>query len=45
MSKSMKNIMLRVIRAKLNEGMDIDEILAQYPKLTKKEVAELKSAL
>ena len=27
MSKSMKNIMLRVIRAKLNEGMDIDEAI------------------
>ena len=45
MSKVVKNIMLRVIRRRMAEGESVEEILADYPKLTEDEKSELKEAL
>ena len=45
MNKSVKNIMLRVIRNRIAEGEMVDDILADYPKLTEEEKAELKEAV
>lgn len=45
MSKVVKNIMLRVIRKRMAEGESVEEILADYPKLTEEEKQELTEAL
>ena len=45
MNKALKNIMLRVIRNRIAEGETVDDILADYPKLTEEEKAELKEAV
>ena len=45
MSKVVKNIMLRVIRKRMAEGETVEEILADYPKLTEEEKQELTEAL
>ena len=45
MNKAVKNIMLRVIRNRIAEGETVDDILADYPKLTEEERAELKEAV
>lgn len=45
MSKVVKNIMLRVIRRRMVEGESVEDILADYPKLTEDEKSELKEAL
>ena len=45
MSKVVKNIMLRVIRKRMAEGEMVEEILADYPKLTEEEKQELTEAL
>ena len=45
MNKAVKNIMLRVIRNRIAEGETVDDILADYPKLTEEEKAELKEAV
>lgn len=45
MSKSAKKIMVRVIINKMNDGESFDDIIKEYPKLTKEEIAELKEAV
>lgn len=45
MSNSAKNIMLRVIRRRMAEGEEFDDILAGYPKLTDAEKEELREAV
>ena len=45
MNKAVKNIMLRVIRNRMAAGETVDDILADYPKLTEEEKAELKEAV
>ena len=45
MSKSMRNLMIRVIRKRMNAGETFDEIIEDYPKLTKEEVEDLRAAV
>lgn len=45
MSNSAKNIMLRVIRQRMAEGEELEDILASYPKLTDAEKEELREAV
>lgn len=42
MSKSAKKIMLRVISNRMADGETFEDIIADYPKLTKAEIKELK---
>lgn len=44
MSNAAKNIMLRVIRRRMAEGEELEDILAGYPKLTDAEKEELREA-
>ena len=45
MSKSMKNLMIRVMKKKMSEGEDLEEILESYPRLTDEEKQELREAV
>ena len=45
MSNSAKNIMLRVIRRRMAEGEELEDILAAYPKLPDAEKEELRAAI
>ena len=45
MTKSAKNIMVRVINNRLKKGETFEEIIADYPKLTDVEVEELREAV
>ena len=45
MSNAAKNIMLRVIRRRMAEGEEFEDILAGYPKLTDAEKEELREAV
>lgn len=45
MSKSLKSIMLRVIKNRIKAGETIEAILNDYPKLTEKDKSELKDEL
>ena len=45
MNKIVKNLMIRVIKEKMKTGLTCDEIVAEYPKLTATEIAELKEAI
>ena len=45
MSNAAKNIMLRVIRRRMAEGEELEDILAGYPKLTDAEKEELRAAI
>lgn len=45
MSNAAKNIMLRVIRRRMAEGEELEDILASYPKLTDAEKEELREAI
>lgn len=45
MSNAAKNIMLRVIRRRMEEGEELEDILASYPKLTDAEKEELRAAI
>lgn len=45
MSDSAKKIMLRVIRRRMAEGEELEDILAGYPKLTDAEKEELREAV
>ena len=45
MSKSMKNIMIRVITNRMNNGETFDEVIADYPKLTESEIEDLRKAV
>lgn len=45
MSNAAKNIMLRVIRRRMAEGEELEDILAGYSKLTDAEKEELREAV
>ena len=45
MNKIVKNLMIRVIKEKMKTGLTFDEVIAEYPKLTTTEIAELKEAI
>lgn len=45
MTKLKKNLMVRVIKKRLENNEYIEDILADYPKLSEDEKAELKEAL
>ena len=45
MSNAAKNIILRVIRRRMAEGEELEDILASYPKLTDAEKEELRAAI
>ena len=45
MSNAAKNIMLRVIRRRMAEGEELEDILAGYPTLTDAEKEELRAAI
>lgn len=45
MSNSMLNIYVRVIKKRLEEGEELDTVLASYPKLTSTEKEEIKQRL
>ena len=45
MSKAMLNIYVRTFRRRMDAGETFDEIVAEYPKLTATEIAELKEAI
>ena len=45
MNKIVKNLMIRVIKGKMKTGLTFDEVVAEYPKLTTTEIAELKEAI
>ncbi len=45
MSNAAKNIMVRVIKRRMAEGENLEDILANYPKLTEEEKQELRKAV
>ena len=45
MSKSMLKIYTRVFKRRMDAGESFEEIVADYPKLTQDEIAEIKKAL
>lgn len=45
MSRSVKNIIVRVIRNRMAAGEQFEDIIKDYPKLTQDEIAEIKKAL
>lgn len=45
MSKTKLNLMIRVFKARMNEGETFDEILLDYPKMTIEDIEQLKTAL
>lgn len=45
MSNAAKNIMVRVIKRRMAEGENLEDILESYPKLTEEEKTELEDAI
>ena len=45
MSGALKKIIVRVIRKRMQEGEDLEEILLGYPRLSKEEKKELREAV
>lgn len=45
MSNSMLNIYVRVIKKRMSEGEELEDIIACYAKLTDTEIKEIKEAL
>lgn len=45
MSKLVKNIMVRAIKNRMAVGETFEDIVKDYPRLTKSEISELKKAL
>ncbi|MFG6320741.1 MAG: DUF433 domain-containing protein [Lachnospiraceae bacterium] len=45
MSNAVKNIMLRAINKRLAAGEKFEDIIKSYPRLTNKEIEEIKAAL
>lgn len=45
MSDAAKNIMVRVIKRRMADGENLEDILASYPKLTEEEKQELREAV
>ena len=45
MSNASKNIMVRVIKRRIADGENLEDILESYPKLTEEEKQELREAV
>lgn len=45
MTKAQLNLMVRVFKRRMDQGETFDEILEDYPKLTEKDIKQLKDAL
>lgn len=45
MTTAQKNLMLRVVKRRVNTGEAIDDILTEYPKLTDEEKESIKAEL
>ena len=45
MSKAVKNIMIRVIKNRMENGETLEEIFTSYPRLSGKEKEELREAI
>ena len=45
MSNASKNIMVRVIKRRMADGENLDDILERYPRLTEEEKQELREAV
>ena len=45
MSKAMRNIMIRVIAKRINNGETFDDVIIDYPKLTEDEIDDLRKAI
>ena len=45
MSKAMRNIMIRVITKRINDGETFDEVITDYSKLTESEIADLRKTI
>ena len=45
MSNASKNIMVRVIKRRMADGENLDDILESYPRLTEEEKQELREAV
>lgn len=45
MSNAVKNIIVRVVQDKLVKGGKFEEIIKNYPRLTQKEIEEIKKEL
>ena len=45
MNKSMRNIMIRVIIKRINNGETFDDVIVDYPKLTEDEIDDLRKAI
>ena len=45
MSKAMRNIMIRVIVKRINNGETFDDVIIDYPKLTEDEIDDLRKAI
>lgn len=45
MSKAMRNVMIRVISKRINNGETFDDVIIDYPKLTEDEIDDLRKAI
>lgn len=45
MTATTKKIMIRVIKRRMEAGETLDEIITDYPKLSKAEIKELKESI
>ena len=45
MSNASKNIMVRVIKRRMSDGENLEDILESYPRLTEEEKQELREAV
>ena len=45
MSKAMRNVMIRVITKRINNGETFDDVIIDYPKLTEDEIDDLRKAI
>ena len=45
MSNAIKNVMIRVISKRMAAGEKFEDIIKDYPRLTKSEIEEIKKAL
>ena len=45
MSNTAKKLMVRVVKKRMEAGENFDEIIADYPKLTEDEIAELREII
>ena len=45
MSKAMRNVMIRVITKRINNGETFDDVIVDYPKLTEDEIDDLRKTI